>query len=207
MPATRTRQYSLEDISPYYVPDAPPPVLPILIAQTEIGKLRSTKKLLAQEEINAQTFYDHSYGLGQVKPSPNASDDDPVISSPSNSITPDCSGTSKIPSKENPALPASNTEEALIPKPEGEAGRPGRGGYSLESQVRWGKAQKEEIRVRFPGRALQFSTDLWLQLYTSKVISEQLDPSICYKSQSPESVQAVVKLVPDPMTLLSKLSS
>lgn len=149
MPAARTRQYSLEDISPYYVPGAPPPVLPILIAQTEIGKLCSHQKLLAQEEISAQKSYG---GPGQDRADSNACGDInlclPLTATGSRSITPDCN-TGKIAPPEIHEPPDLNPEEKPIPKPVGEAGRPGRGGYSFESQVRWSKAQRQEIKVRF----------------------------------------------------------
>lgn len=162
MPATRTRQYSLEDISPYYVPGAPPPVLPILIAQTEIGKLCSHQKLLAQEEISAHKSYG---GPGQDRADSNTCADinlgllSTANDSRSRSITPDCN-TGKIAPHENHEQHALNPEEKPIPKPVGEAGRPGRGGYSFESQVRWSKAQRQEIKVRFQESAAWCLTDI-----------------------------------------------
>ena len=44
---------SLITISPFFEPGAPPPALPILIAQTEVGIVDTPCKLLAQEEIGS----------------------------------------------------------------------------------------------------------------------------------------------------------
>lgn len=40
-----------------------------------------------------------------------------------------------------------DSEEAKIPKPEGEAGRPGRGGYTLESVVQWNGTEFGRLKV------------------------------------------------------------
>jgi hypothetical protein len=42
---------SLLTIPPFYEPGAPPPTLPILIAQTEVGNIERPGKLLAQEDL------------------------------------------------------------------------------------------------------------------------------------------------------------
>lgn len=41
-----------------------------------------------------------------------------------------------------------NNEERKIPKPCGEPGRPGSGGYRLEDKLGWNKATFEAITVR-----------------------------------------------------------
>jgi hypothetical protein len=38
-------------------------------------------------------------------------------------------------------------DSGKIPKPNGEAGRPGRGGYNLEEQLGWGEAGFKELKV------------------------------------------------------------
>ncbi len=40
-----------------------------------------------------------------------------------------------------------DSEEAKIPKPEGEAGRPGRGGYNLENVVQWNSTEFRRLKV------------------------------------------------------------
>ena len=44
---------SLTTIPPFFEPGAPPPTLPILLAQTEVGATDIPVKLLAQEEIGS----------------------------------------------------------------------------------------------------------------------------------------------------------
>lgn len=53
----------------------------------------------------------------------------------------------------SPDSVASNSDDAdadaLIHKPEGEAGRPGRGGYNLETAVGWNTTVYHQLKVRY----------------------------------------------------------
>ncbi|KAH6885509.1 hypothetical protein BKA70DRAFT_1237096 [Coprinopsis sp. MPI-PUGE-AT-0042] len=70
-----------------------------------------------------------------------------------------------------------NREESpsatLIPEPDGEVGRPGRGGYSLEAKLDWP-----------PG--------LYQETFTKKAVQDTLDPSKPFTSQDQVQVQAVI---------------
>ncbi|KAF8880604.1 hypothetical protein CPB84DRAFT_1639755, partial [Gymnopilus junonius] len=55
----------------------------------------------------------------------------------------------------------------LIPKPDGEAGRPGRGGYNLEQALGWEAKKYQSIKT-----------------YVKKLVEEHLDPTKNFSSQS-----------------------
>ena len=123
-------------IPPYYEPGAPPPTLPILVAQTEVGNIERPDKLLAQEELGTGPA---SKGTShRFTPFPNIR---------SRSLTPKrrdvTSGTESDSVSESDS---DTSEDNLIPKPDGEAGRPGRGGYNLENALRW--EHKKYCRVK-----------------------------------------------------------
>ncbi|KAF9233653.1 hypothetical protein BU15DRAFT_66407 [Melanogaster broomeanus] len=50
-------------------------------------------------------------------------------------------------------------DSGKIPKPNGEAGRPGRGGYNLEEQLGWGEAGFKELK-RFVNKAVKRHLDM-----------------------------------------------
>src|SRR5260221_14173513 len=64
---------SLLTIPPFYEPGAPPPTLPILIAQTEVGNIEWPGKLLAQEDLGTGTARKHiSSSSNRFSPYPKA---------------------------------------------------------------------------------------------------------------------------------------
>lgn len=42
-----------------------------------------------------------------------------------------------------------NSKDGLIQKPQGECGRPNRGGYNLQDALRWNPRQYKKVKVRF----------------------------------------------------------
>lgn len=51
---------------------------------------------------------------------------------------------------EEDAFPAGEDNPlGKIPKPAGEAGRPGRGGYNLQAQLNWSVSEFERVKVSF----------------------------------------------------------
>jgi hypothetical protein len=46
-----------------------------------------------------------------------------------------------------------------VPKPHGEAGRPGRGGYNLEEKLGWGEHESNKLKVGISEEALQTKID------------------------------------------------
>ncbi|KAF8882343.1 hypothetical protein CPB84DRAFT_1770996 [Gymnopilus junonius] len=73
-----------------------------------------------------------------------------------------------------------NNKSGLIPKPEGEAGRPGRGGYNLEQTLGWPKKEYEHIKK-----------------FMKKLVEEHLEPSKNFSSQSLSSLANVRALASD----------
>lgn len=53
----------------------------------------------------------------------------------------------------------SSDEERKIPKPEGEVGRPRRGGYNLQQVLKWPTRDFEEVKVSGPLDALRMCSD------------------------------------------------
>ncbi len=159
LPLAQSRRNSLQDISPCYEPGAalPIPILPIIVAQTEIAKTFSPSKLLAQEEIGRKpwTSLDAS---GSTDMQFRASRGTKVRFSPYTMTVSgrhDLWGSSTGISSEaehdehDNSTPKSSdtTSKALIPKPQGEAGRPGRGGYTFSKQVKLKKTDIAQIKV------------------------------------------------------------
>ncbi|KAF8960569.1 hypothetical protein BDZ97DRAFT_1760684 [Flammula alnicola] len=62
--------FSFQEVPPFFEPGAPPPTLPILIAQTEVGKMQSLTKLLAEEEIGTGSVH-HQPSSVRFAPYPN----------------------------------------------------------------------------------------------------------------------------------------
>lgn len=145
---------SLQKIPPYFEPSSPPPILPIIIAQTEIG-ISEPCKVLAQEEIGVgpsstclasrlTQIRDHrsprlASSVAKVAAIINARESEPRDGNLSESE----SELTELESEDSPPLP-------LIPKPQGEAGRPGRGGYNLQQVLGWHKMEYERVKVHMP---------------------------------------------------------
>ena len=132
---------SLLTIPPFYESGTPPPTLPILIAHTEVGNIERPNKLLAQEE------------LGTGRASKSASNTThrftPYPKKHSQSLTPKHQGVTSESESDRASESDSDSasEDYLIPKPDGEVGRPGRGGYSLEQALRWEHKKYSKVKV------------------------------------------------------------
>jgi len=139
---------SMTTIPPFFEPGAPPPTLPILIAQTEVGIVDTPSKLLAQEEIGSGPTVTRS-ARSSVRYTPypkSASKQQPLPFKPhhdegsdvdvSDSDLTSISGTD-----------SESDDSHLISKPEGEAGRPGRGGYNLEEALKWERRKYLKVKV------------------------------------------------------------
>ena len=135
-----TASAAMIEISPYFEPGAPPPTLPILVAQTEIGNAPTPGKLVAQEEIGSgPTVGRLPYPKRHTTPShfPLRSST-PKLKITSKSVSLDVeSKNSDSDSSLSSLSDSESDDDRLIPKPEGEAGRPGRGGYNLENTLAW----------------------------------------------------------------------
>jgi len=149
---------SLTTIPPFFEPGAPPPTLPILLAQTEVGATDIPVKLLAQEEIGSgPTVARSSRSMLRYHPYPKSTRKQHPSLKPQANPTHDDDAPSGIAVNETDSELTSVTDSEiesesdtpLIPKPDGEAGRPNRGGYNLEKALEW--EHKKYIRVKVRG--------------------------------------------------------
>ena len=153
---------SFSDIPPFFEPGMPPASFPLPIAQTEIGKMQSPGKLLAQEEIGPKSSNLHL--KNQFSPYSKPAVQQPSISEVStpshHSGTPPATPSTKAPATPSNKAPLDSDslsslsdldedEDSLISKPEGEAGRPGRGGYNIEETLSW--KRKDFMRLKVCG--------------------------------------------------------
>jgi hypothetical protein len=171
----------LTELSPFYEPSSSPPTLPILIAQTEVGRLLPSGRLLAQEEIglgrphkypgyapysrpaqrvrhpaSGRTVSFHSRS-GTPAANTIASSSTLMCDTPARSPSPDGRETSDLSSlssdedERGAGQPGGSAEDEIgdepIPKPRGEAGRPGRGGYNLEAALAWDLSDYQKFKV------------------------------------------------------------
>ena len=141
---------SLTTIPPFFEPGAPLPTLPILIAQTEVGIVDTPCKLLAQEEIGSgPTVARSARSNGRYAPYPKSASRHPLPSKPHNEghdegLDGDTSD-SKLTSIND--TDSESDDSHLISKPDGEAGRPGRGGYNLEEALKWEHKKYLKVKV------------------------------------------------------------
>jgi hypothetical protein len=133
---------SLLTIPPFYESGIPPPTLPILIAHTEIDNIERPNKLLAQEELGT--------GCASKSASNSTHRFNPYPKKHSQSLTPkhrDATSESESDRASESDSDSAASDDYLIPKPDGEAGRPGRGGYSLEQTLRWEHKKYSKVKV------------------------------------------------------------
>jgi len=135
-----------KEVPHFFKPAAPPPTLPILIAQTEIGYNQAPAKPLALEELGPGP------ARRQLSPRPS-----PYHKSAQNNAKPDASTNRSARSdSESPSDSSSDSDGdidgvQLIPKPTGEAGRPGRGGYNVEESLGWPPKEYRQLKVTYSG--------------------------------------------------------
>jgi len=146
---------SLITIPPFFEPGAPPPTLPILIAQTEIGSLNIPGKILAQEEIGpgptvAQSSQSSRYmPYLKLPPKQQSSPTTQGLNTRRPVSHDDTHSEEDETDSDSMSLTDSVDSDLLIPKPDGEAGRPGRGGYNLEEALRWDHKKYLRVKVRY----------------------------------------------------------
>jgi hypothetical protein len=142
---------SLLTIPPFYEPGAPPPTLPILIAQTDVGNIERPGKLLAQEDLGTGPARKYpSSSSHRFSPYPKATSrrQHPKHSRSSTPRHRDLTPLTELDEdSESESSDSATSEDHLIPKPDGEAGRPGRGGYNLEEALGWEHKKYCRIKV------------------------------------------------------------
>lgn len=142
---------SFIDISPFFTPGVPSSTHPITIAQSEIGRTLLPDKLLAEEQIGPQSKAHRDIGV-RFSPYQKANSFERHRSqtpTATNSRSANISDTGlKGSSSDSPFDDEHDDDNGLIPKPEGEAGRPGRGGYNLEDTLGWQRKEFQRVKVR-----------------------------------------------------------
>jgi hypothetical protein len=148
---------SFIDISPFFTPGVPSSTLPITIAQSEIGGTLLPDKLLAEEQIGPKSKAHRDIGVRfspyqKINPFERHRSQTPTATSSRSANTSDMG--LKGSSSDSPSDDEHDDDNGLIPKPEGEAGRPGRGGYNLEDKLGW--ERKRFLRVKARCRFVPF---------------------------------------------------
>ncbi|KAF8957895.1 hypothetical protein BDZ97DRAFT_1924154 [Flammula alnicola] len=178
--------FSFQEVPPFFEPGAPPPTLPILIAQTEVGKMQSPTKLLAEEEIGTGSvrrqpssvrFAPYPNPAKQKTPSPPTAPSKkppPARSKQLATARSTSDSTSQKSSSSDSDSDSDDDGDVLIAKPEGEAGRPGRGGYNLEEALSWNAKEYRRLKK-----------------YVKKLVVDQLEPTKNFSSQSVASLTSV----------------
>lgn len=125
-------------VPPFFEPGAPSPMIPVLTSQTEFinSNLHSTiltEELPRTQRVRHATPTAHKIPLFHAhSPSPHSTE---------SSISSDNDNTGDSTASE------SDSEDGLIAKPPGEAGRPGRGGYNLEIELAWDSKKFHKLKV------------------------------------------------------------
>ncbi|EKM60212.1 uncharacterized protein PHACADRAFT_189347 [Phanerochaete carnosa HHB-10118-sp] len=153
-----------QDSPPVYFEPSEPPTIPVLISQTEVIPQHSSVNLVSmivltptettdclKLSVQATTPHlrDDTLKTARLtpyeKPAPKKVFIQAASASPASQVSAESSLTS-IASTVN----AEDSAPALIPKPSGEAGRPGRGEYNFEDKLRkygWSDATLEKFKV------------------------------------------------------------
>ena len=132
---------SFQEIPPFFEPGAPLHTRPTPLAQTEIGRMQVSDKLLAQEELDPNLI---RRDRPKVRFGPYPSKSDKRNKKPL-SVESDSDSSSLT---DSDSEDDDDDDDDLIPKPEGEAGRPGRGGYNLEEALGWPSKEYRQLKVR-----------------------------------------------------------
>ncbi|KAF9233013.1 hypothetical protein BU15DRAFT_80559 [Melanogaster broomeanus] len=187
---------TITPIPPFYDErsNAPPPCTPILTDQQELwGKVTRSSGLLADEMLTPSH-------LETLRPSPGFKlspaklpkttvrvlSPAPYTKKPlkrdcasSKAINSSSDDEGSIESSDDESTLSTSSEDSKIPKPSGEPGRPGRGGYNLEIALGW----NQKLFVKF-------------KKYIHALIDEHLDVSKCASAQS----TVLLKIIQDKAT-------
>jgi hypothetical protein len=142
-------------INPFFEPGAPPPTLPIPLAQTELGSLVcNAQKLLAQEEISrlCDSAVNSDATTPYIKSAHHVNRLKTIVKPldiPARHRSPSTSSESSL-DLDSEDSDSDMDAEQQIPKPTGEAGRPGRGGYNLEETLDWDSKEFAKLKVFSP---------------------------------------------------------
>ena len=82
----------------------------------------------------------------------------------------------------------------MIPKPPGEVGRPGRGGYNLDDALKWDSESLRKLKITF---CIVISLDFPnpLQKYVHQLVKQHLDTQKTISNQTPQLLPIVCRAV------------
>jgi hypothetical protein len=144
-------------VAPFYEPGAPPLPVPLLLAHTELADplapnlidnepLTKSGTLRPNKTITPTLHMPKGHTSTSHYPVPrNARSPTPKMSSINHS--PDSSDLDSELDELSDSDASSDSDDAKIPKPQGEAGRPGRGGYNLAAALDWNSKQYNKLKV------------------------------------------------------------
>ena len=135
----------------FYEPGAPPPPLPLLTAQTDLLGNSPRPSTLTNAEVLPRSgpprvpSHSRRTQVTLSRPSRSTCDSTPSDSPPASDLS-DSSGSDS--SELSDSDSSTDSDVAKIPKPPGEAGRPGRGRYTLEEALDWNPKMYKKLKVR-----------------------------------------------------------
>lgn len=136
----------LAEIPPFFEPGAPPPTLPILLAQTEVGSVISLPKLLVEEEIGTGPILMHSLVKSHPAPYWKHSTAGPPLNSYPTVVVLDTESRDRDYDDSDQDLESSD-DGTLIPKPNGKAGWPG--WVVITWRIHWDGTQRSTRDSRY----------------------------------------------------------
>lgn len=132
-------------IAAFYEPGAPPPPVPLLTHQTELYYSPThSSTLIVQEELPSNHITARRHSVVSLPREPVRFSAD--LLEGGRGTSPSDTGSAESSDSELTDL----SDDGLIPKPDGEAGRPGRGGYNLETALDWNPKSFRKLKVCAP---------------------------------------------------------
>lgn len=140
-------------VAPFYEPEGPPQSLPLLTYHTEMfcsttsfisiswqeEMLFFPRKLTGRIPTSSRMFTTTSHAATSIPSSSPAPKVTKAVSFSAEQTSQPSTGSS---------LSSIASHEFRIPKPDGEAGRPSRGGYNLEKALKWDAKRFKAFKVR-----------------------------------------------------------
>jgi hypothetical protein len=104
----------------------------------------------------------------------------------------DSAGSSDFLSDSDSSTSSINSSEEKIPKPAGEPGRPGRGGYTLHEALEWNPKAYTKFKVREVYRHQHCKSNSQTpKKHMHQLIQDHLDTTKCASAQSPVLLKVV----------------
>ena len=126
-------------VPPFFEPGAPPHAMRLLTSEIEFLPARSTT-ILTQELPHASTRQKVEFAK---LPRKQRSKSTPLRSLSASLSEDDIDSDNEL----GNSTESCDSDDGLIPKPPGEAGRPKRGGYNLELELGWDSRRYHKLRV------------------------------------------------------------